>query len=85
MLIGVGEKMQDAIAVARANGMPESRCFHMKNASVAARFLQDRIRSGDVVLIKGSQSMRMERAVKELMDEPLRASELLCRQGNGWE
>jgi len=39
---------------------------------------------GDVILIKGSQSMRMEKLVKGLMAEPLRADELLCRQEKEW-
>jgi hypothetical protein len=39
---------------------------------------------GDVILIKGSQSMRMEKVVKELMAEPDRAKELLVRQEAEW-
>ena len=50
----------------------------------AGRFLQDRIRSGDVLLVKGSQAVRMEKIVKELMAEPQRAAELLVRQDEGW-
>ncbi|EKD47163.1 MAG: hypothetical protein ACD_66C00190G0001, partial [uncultured bacterium] len=36
------------------------------------------------VYVKGSQSSRMERVVKDLMAEPLRASELLVRQEEKW-
>ena len=39
----------------------------------------------DVILVKGSQVMRMERVVKALMAEPLEAPHLLVRQTEGWE
>ncbi len=85
LFIGVGERMQEAIDTAKALGMRQNQLMHMENAVSAARFLQSRLRAGDVVLIKGAQGMRMERAVKELMEEPLRAKQLLCRQGKEWE
>ena len=42
------------------------------------------MRAGDLVLVKGSQGMRMERIVKELMLQPERAPELLVRQSARW-
>ena len=51
----------------------------------AGKYMQQKIQTGDVVLIKGSQGSRMEKIVKEIMAEPLRASELLVRQTGGWE
>ena len=36
-------------------------------------------------MVKGSQSMRMERVVEELMAEPERAEELLVRQDAEWK
>lgn len=80
LLIGVGAASAHLCAAARAAGMPEERVFHMDDASAAGRFLQERIHPGDLVLIKGSRGMRMERVVKELMAEPERASELLVGQ-----
>jgi len=85
ILVAVGERMRDAAEAARRAGLSEDRVILMKDASTASRFLQDRIRAGDVVLVKGSQGMHMERAVLELMAAPERADELLCRQTKEWK
>ena len=37
-----------------------------------------------LVLIKGSQGMRMEKIVEEVMAEPQDAEKLLCRQDKKW-
>lgn len=42
------------------------------------------ILTGDTILVKGSQSARMEKIVKEIMTEPDRAAEFLVRQSNKW-
>ena len=53
--------------------------------SDAARIpVQNEIREGDTILIKGSQSARMEKIVKEIMAEPELAEKILVRQSNYW-
>ncbi len=47
--------------------------------------LKNIIREGDLILVKGSQSMRMEKVVEEIMAQPERASELLVRQDEYWK
>jgi UDP-N-acetylmuramoyl-tripeptide--D-alanyl-D-alanine ligase len=85
LFVAVGEAMHGALEAAKRAGMSEDHCFHLTDAVSAGRFLQERIRPGDVILIKGSQNtIRLERAVKELMAEPERAAELICRQGKEW-
>jgi hypothetical protein len=37
-----------------------------------------------LILVKGSQGVRMERVAKELMAEPQKAGELLVRQEQEW-
>ncbi len=84
-LIAVGEKARDFIRGAKEAGMEDDFIFHFDTAEEAGKFLQDRIKAGDVLLVKASQKMRLEKVVKELMAEPERAGELLVRQGQEWE
>ena len=41
-------------------------------------------REGDVILIKGSQSIRMEKTVEEIMLHPEKKEKLLVRQEIEW-
>ena len=83
-LITVGEKSRDMVRGAVAKGMSKDKCFNFKDSLAAGKFIQQRLAKGDLLLIKGSQGMRMEYAVKELMAEPQRAKELLVRQEKEW-
>lgn len=84
-LITVGEYSRDIDRGAKEAGMHEDAIFHFADVSSAGRFLQEIMRTGDLILIKGSQGMRMEKIVKEVMAEPEKASELLVRQDVGWQ
>ena len=79
-LITVGSRSEDAMRSAKDYGMNPDRIFHFDTSENAGRFLQDRIEEGDLILIKGSAAVNMERIVKEIMAEPERANELLVRQ-----
>ena len=83
-LVTVGGKARDIVRGAVGRGMPKDDCFSFAAAEEAGKFLQPRIAEGDLLLVKGSQGMRMEKIVKELMAEPWRAKELLVRQGREW-
>ena len=84
VLLAVGASAAWMVEEAQKNGMSPDRAFHFHTREEVEHFLQERIKPGDVLLIKGSQGMRMERLVKGLMAEPLRAGELLCRQDKEW-
>lgn len=77
LLVAVGERARAIHEAASKAGMSADRVFHFGSAEEAGRFVQERLRRGDIVLAKGSRAMHMERVVKELMAEPLRAKELL--------
>lgn len=80
----VGPLMKKAAKSAQAEGMDESHIRMFDDASDAGRQLQEMLKPGDMVLVKGSQGIRCEKIVKEVMAEPLKASELLVRQSEKW-
>ncbi len=84
-LITVGEKARDIARGSINAGMKKDYIFNFDRAEEAGKFLEDRITAGDVILVKGSQGVRMEKIVKEIMSEPDKASELLVRQGKEWQ
>lgn len=84
LLVTVGALGREIANAARRHGMPADKVFSFDQASDAGRFLQERMQQNDCVLIKGSQSIRMERIVKEVMAEPERAADLLVRQEPSW-
>jgi UDP-N-acetylmuramoyl-tripeptide--D-alanyl-D-alanine ligase len=66
-------------------GMPAERISYFEKSPEAALYIQQNIlQTNDVVLVKGSQGSRMEKITKELMADPLKASELLVRQTPEW-
>lgn len=51
----------------------------------AGRALDPLIESDDLILVKGSQGLRMEKIVEEIMARPDKAGELLVRQEEYWK
>ncbi len=83
LLITVGERAK-FIAEAARGGLRKANIFSFGSSIEAAPEVQKLLKPKDVVLVKGSQSMRMERIVLEVMAEPQRAKELLVRQYGKW-
>lgn len=67
----------------RSRGMGEG-IISFNSSSDAGEYVRGIIARGDVVLVKGSQSMRMERVVKVLLRDPEKAKALLVRQDDEW-
>lgn len=83
-LVTVGERAKDIAAEAAKCGLDEDNIYSFDDSAEAGKFIQDRIKAGDFILVKGSQGMRMEKIVKEIMAEPLLAEQLLVRQDKSW-
>jgi len=77
MLFTIGERSKFAAQGAREKGMPKNKISEFYTSKEAGKPLQEIIQEGDIILIKGSRSMKMEEVVKEIMAEPRKAKELL--------
>jgi len=83
-LVTVGEASKGTAAAAVEAGLDRDHVASFGNSIEAGKFLQEKIQANDLVLIKGSQGVRMEKIVKEIMAEPSDASALLVRQDGKW-
>ncbi|MBI5733002.1 hypothetical protein HY967_03530 [Candidatus Jorgensenbacteria bacterium] len=84
LLITVGLRGKLIAEAAARSGFPKKSISVFMSVSEAGLFLQNKLQPNDLVLIKGSQGVRMERIVQEVMAEPMRAPELLVRQDKEW-
>lgn len=84
-LITVGPRAKFTAEGAVSAGMQKENVASFSTAREAAEHLKKNIQESDLVLVKGSQGMRMERVVEEIMAEPERAEELLARQDKYWK
>lgn len=79
-IIGIGERSHDILRCALDAGMEESQLFHFMDQEDAGKFIQHELKQGDLVIIKGSQQMKLESIVKELMAFPLKAKEEILQR-----
>lgn len=84
VLVTVGVRARKIAESAVAHGMSPDAVLQFDRALDAAEHLKSVVGAGDVLLMKGSQGTRMERAVRELMATPELAPKLLCRQDKEW-
>ncbi|MFH0815017.1 MAG: UDP-N-acetylmuramoyl-tripeptide--D-alanyl-D-alanine ligase [Candidatus Falkowbacteria bacterium] len=66
------------------HGLELGQVFVVDNSVATGQLLKNMIKNDDIVLIKGSQGSRMEKAVKAVMLAPEKAGKLLVRQESGW-
>jgi len=83
-LVTVGEASKGTAAAAIEAGMDRDHIASFANSTEAGKFIQEKIQTNDLILVKGSQGVRMEKIVKEIMAEPLDAPTLLVRQDGNW-
>jgi UDP-N-acetylmuramoyl-tripeptide--D-alanyl-D-alanine ligase len=84
MLFTVGLRARGIAEGALVSGMSEKVITQYDDARTAGKELELALLEGDIVLVKGSQALRMERAVEEIMAHPEKKEELLVRQDPEW-
>lgn len=67
MFVGIGSRMHFACEGARSI-LGDDRVLHFNTKEEFAEVIRDVIRSGDVVLVKGSRGMAMEEVVKKILE-----------------
>ena len=83
-LLTVGEQAREIAKGARQSDFRKDRIFSFEYSLGVAKFLRKKLNRGDIVLVKGSQGIRMERIVKQIMAKPYLAKKYLVRQGRDW-
>ena len=66
-LITVGTESKFIFYEAVLSGMPRGRVYHCENFDEVAFILDDELKSGDCVMIKGSRGMKMENVVERVI------------------
>jgi len=81
----VGKRMMFAADEYRKFARTKDSLGHFNSPTEAGIFIQNILEEGDVILVKGSQGMRMEKIVEEIMGEPQKKDTLLVRQDRTWK
>jgi len=81
----VGPRSKWTYNAALEAGFSEDHLFWFADSADAGSMLAENLSPGDVVLVKGSQGIRMEKTVEAIMAEPERAKDLLVRQEKEWD
>ncbi len=84
LLFLVGEKSYKIAEGAIAAGMDDKKIKKFSNLIEAQKYIPSVAGPNDLILIKGSQSARMEKITYSLMAEPEMARDLLVRQYGRW-
>ncbi len=86
-LVTRGEQAALIAEAAGQAGLPAERVFVTSTHEDAARAVREIVKHADdaVVLIKGSEDMRMEKVTELLMDKSTQTPALLARQTPGWK
>lgn len=84
ILFAVGNQAKFIADEAEKASLDKNNIFCYDSSDEARIPIQNELQEGDVILIKGSQGMRMERISKEIMRHPEQAEKLLPRQTAEW-
>jgi len=81
MFFAVGKRMQAAARTLEPAGAP---IFYFDSPDDVTKGIERVIKEGNLILVKGSQGMRMEKVVFALMENKAEAENSLCRQTSDW-
>ena len=85
VFIAVGRRMELAGKKMVRLGFAQEKIMYCKNSLEAAEKIVGMLQTGDFILVKGSQGMRMEKVVERLLANPKHDGKRLCRQSKDWK
>ncbi len=85
ILITVGIRSRKIAEGAQDALLNKKDIYQFEDSFEAGKYIKNLLKEGDIILVKGSQSIRTERIVEEVMLEPEKARELLVRQESEWK
>ncbi len=85
LLFAVGQEAKFIAEGARKSGFDSFKIFEFSDSTEAGEAVRNIIQEGDLILVKGSQSARMEKVVERIMAHPENKENLLVRQEEGWK
>lgn len=78
-LVTIGEYAKDIANGALMAGFNEERIYKFAEPDAAKNFIKQKIRKNDIILIKGSRAVHLEKIVEEILQDPLKASSLIVQ------
>lgn len=84
LLVCVGDNSTHVSSGALKAGLPENCVYEFATSEQASIFMAEHLKENDIVLVKGSQSTRMERVVEAIMANPENRKKVLVRQEEEW-
>lgn len=84
LLIAVGPRAKIIAEAAVSAGFDQKHVIKFSSSEEAGEYLLKELNAGDLALIKGSQGMRMEKAVKMILADLSLGKDLLVRQDDSW-
>lgn len=85
VLITVGNRAESIYNTALVHGFNKKHAYVLYHADDVEKIILPYMKSGAIVLFKGSQSVRLEKAVYACMAHPEDAKKLLVRQDSEWK
>lgn len=85
LFVVVGRRSKKAAQKIIAEGFPQEKVLFFNDAVQAGETLRKILQPNDLVLIKGSQGMRMEKVTEQLLENYLEDGKFLCRQSEDWK
>ncbi len=84
LAILVGQHMRSLAEELLVRGMSRGNVLSLPDPDSASSIMRDLIHEGDLVLVKGSQGLRMEKVSESLLRSAEDARTFLCRQSPAW-